>query len=157
MELYLIHSRPKATAACHKNGAEKQFSCQIQSLCGCQGQKCQSKSRTCSSSLGGLSQGPADSRWETSLHPCTAPVPSSNPNMTSGAAGWTTWLIQPFPYISQGRSMSGFVPCCPALAPSKGRLSLQRNLLGHYLGILESSKGPDIWQQLQGFFRKQDV
>lgn len=39
-----------------------QFSCQIQSLCWCQGQKSKSKCRSGNSSLGGLPQQPADTR-----------------------------------------------------------------------------------------------
>lgn len=52
-----------------------QFSCQIRSLCWCQGQKSKSKCRTCNSSLGAFHNSLQTADGETPLHPGNS-VPS---------------------------------------------------------------------------------
>lgn len=120
MESYLIHCRPKATIFATSCSAEKQFSCQIQSLCGCQGQKCKSEWRTRSSSLGGLSQEPADSRWETPRHPCAALVSSSKPNTTSRCC-WLNHQANPaLPVHISGEKRVWLRPLLSCSGPKQG-------------------------------------
>lgn len=88
MESYLIHSRPKATIYVTSHRTEKEFSCQIQPLHWCQGQKCKSKWRTCNLSLGGLSQEPANSRWENTTAPRHSPCALQQPQQQLGCC----WL-----------------------------------------------------------------
>lgn len=131
---------------------EKQFSCQIQSLCWCQGQKSKSKCRTCNSSLGGLPQQPADSRWGNTTESRQVLCP---PNNNSGAAGCTTRLIPSCLTHPLGGYLPGFDPQCPSALPhNKGCLWLQRNLPRHHLRIPELSKTTPYLTATTGFLLK---